>query len=212
MNSGDTFGGDVAADAPVTDPLDLLDRWLAHVDPTGAAPSPGGEGTTPLMALATIGADGFPRVRHVLLSSYDRGRLHFHTDTGSCKAAELAIGPGAAVTLVWPDASRQLSVIGTVAVETDAELRTAYARRSRYLQLLAWLNGVELAQLDEPERQRIWAEFEREHPTLEPPPTWIGYALLAERIAFWRGGGDGPSQRISCQRTGTSWSVARLPG
>jgi pyridoxamine 5'-phosphate oxidase len=212
MNGGDTFGGDVAADAAVADPLDLLDRWLGHVDPTGSEPGSGGPGTTPLMALATVGSDGLPRVRHVLLSSYDRGRLHFHSDTRSEKAAELAAAPGAAVTLVWPDAVRQLSVIGPVVVETAAEQRSAYARRSRYLQVLAWLNDVALAQLAEPERERVWAEFDREHPTVEPPPTWTGYALVAERIAFWRGGGEGPSQRLACHRTGTRWSVERLPG
>jgi pyridoxamine 5'-phosphate oxidase len=212
MNPASTFGGDVAADTPVTDPFDLLDRWLMHVDPTGSEPAPDGQGTTPLMALATVGSDGFPRVRHVLLSSYDRGRLHFHTDTESRKAAELGTDPRAAVTLVWPDAARQLSVIGPVSEETGTELVSAYARRSRYLQVLAWLNGPELAQLDEADRRRIWVDFEREHPSLQPPPTWTGYALVAERIAFWRGGSDGPSQRISCQRTGASWSVGRLPG
>ncbi len=212
MNPTSTFGGDVAADAAVAEPLDLLDRWLARVDPTGSELEGGDHGTTPLMALATLGADGFPRVRHVLLSSYDRGRLHFHSDTRSEKAAELAASPRAAVTLVWPDAVRQLSVTGTVVVEQESEQRSAYARRSRYLQLLAWLNDGDLAQRDEAGRKRVWAEFDSAHETLAPPPTWVGYALVAERIAFWRGGGDGPSQRLACQWTDGSWSIERLPG
>jgi pyridoxamine 5'-phosphate oxidase len=215
MNSSFTFGRDIAADAPVADPLDLLDSWLERVDRTGCDPAAGAEGgggTMALTALATVDTGGAPRVRHVLLSSYDRGRLHFHTDTRSEKAAELAANPRAAATLVWPDAVRQLSVTGTMVKEQEAERRSAYARRSRHLQLLAWLNESDLAQRPEAERKRAWAQFDAAHPTLEPPPTWIGYALVAERIVFWRGADDGPSQRISCQRTGPSWAVERLPG
>lgn len=212
MNPLSTFGDDIEVDAAVANPLDLLDRWLARVDRTGSEPVAGQHGTTPLMALATVGTDGSPRVRHVLLSSYDRGRLHFHTDNRSEKAGELASNPRAAATLVWPEAVRQLSLTGTVAAETEAEQLSAYARRSRYLQLLAWLNDDALAQQDEAVRERIWAEYDAAHPTLEPPPTWVGYALVAERIVFWRGGSDGPSQRLSCQRTDDGWSVERLPG
>ncbi len=113
---------------------------------------------------------------------------------------------------MWPDIPRQLSVVGTVVAETAEEQAVAYARRSRYLQLLAWVNDAELAQHDAAYRQRAWAEFDSAHATLEPPPTWAGYALVAERIAFWRGGPDGPSQRISAQRDGSGWSVERLPG
>jgi pyridoxamine 5'-phosphate oxidase len=209
MNSTAMFGSDISSDTAVEDPLDLLDRWLARVD--GA--TEGADSTTrPLMALATIDADGYPAVRHVLLSSYDRGCLHFHTDRRTAKATELAANPRASATIVWPDIPRQLALSGTVMVESEDEQAVAYSRRTRYLQLLAWVNDAELAQLSEAERASAWDATDKSHPMLEPPPTWIGYVLAPERITFWRGIEDGPSQRVACRRTAGSWSIERLPG
>ena len=164
------------------------------------------------MALATVSADGSPRIRHVLLSSYDRGRLHFHTDQRTAKAGELAADPRAAATIVWPEIPRQLTVAGTVVAESADEQVLAYSRRTRYLQLLAWVNDPELAQQSAADRRHAFDTFDRAHPTLSPPPTWIGCVLVPERITFWRGAGDGPSQRISCERRQAGWSIERLPG
>jgi pyridoxamine 5'-phosphate oxidase len=206
------FGHDIDIDVAVQDPLDLLDAWLARVD----APDGAGEGTdalsTPLMALATVDAEGYPRVRHVLLSAYDRGRLHFHTDARSAKAAQLADSPRAGATIVWPENARQLSVSGRVVPETPEESALVYTRRTRYLQILAWVNDPELAAMGAADRQRTWAAFAREHATLEPPPTWTGYVLVPEIITFWRGDSDGPSQRVLCRRAYDGWAIERLPG
>ncbi|QKS22227.1 pyridoxamine 5'-phosphate oxidase family protein, partial [Curtobacterium sp. Csp1] len=67
------------------------------------------------MTLSTVGLDGYPDARTVLLSRFDGERLHFHTDARSRKAAELAALARAAVTLVWPEVARQLVVVGDVA-------------------------------------------------------------------------------------------------
>jgi pyridoxamine 5'-phosphate oxidase len=209
MNPATMFGGDIEPDAPVRDPLDLLDLWLARVDGATAGAD---VTTTPLMALATVSADGSPRIRHVLLSSYDRGRLHFHTDERTSKAAELAADPRAAATIVWPEIPRQLAVAGTVVAESEDEQAVAYSRRTRYLQLLAWVNDAELAWRGEAERKVAWDAYDERHPTLVPPPTWIGCVLMPDHLTFWRGASDGPSQRIACHRTGEHWSIERLPG
>jgi pyridoxamine 5'-phosphate oxidase len=209
MNPATLFGHDTDWDAPVEDPLDLLDLWLA---PASGAGGDVDSMTTPLMALATLDADGFPRVRHVLLSAYDRGRLHFHTDARSDKAAQLAAHPKAGATIVWPDVPRQLSLSGSVALESEAERALGFSRRTRYLQLLAWVNDAELAQLSAAERTRAWTAYDLAHPTLVPPPTWTGYVLVPEHITFWRGGPEGPSQRVACRRRADGWSVQRLPG
>lgn len=210
MNPAAMFGSDVEPDAVVIDPLDLLEHWLARV---GSADGAGTDfTTTPLMALATIDAAGLPRVRHVLLSAYDRGRLHFHTDGRTAKAAQLAADDRAGVTIVWPDIARQLSVSGHVVAETAAEQARAFARRTRYLQLLAWVNDETLARADATARQVAWEQFDAQHPELEPPPTWTGYVLVPEIITFWRGAAIGPSQRTLCRRRDGEWAVERLPG
>jgi pyridoxamine 5'-phosphate oxidase len=203
VNPDHFFGTDVGLDDPVADPLALLRRWLAPCDGT----------VTPLMTLSTIGLDGYPDSRHVLLSSCDSaGRIAFHTDAGSRKAAELAALPRASVAVVWPGLARQLVVTGDVAVQDEAGQRAAYAHRSRYLQLLAWLNTDAAAAGAIDARHTEWSAYDTAHATLEPPPTWIGYLLTPLRIVFWRGDAAGPSNRVLCTREGSGWSVERRAG
>lgn len=191
---------DVAAPA---DPLVLAAAWLP-----ATADGPG-----PTMTLSTVGLDGYPSARTVLLSRFDGTRLHFHTDGRSRKAAELAALPRAAVTLVWPEAARQLVVVGDVAPVTAAEARAAYAARTRYLQVLAWVNDHEAAADTADRRRELWAAFERDRPDLEPPDSWVGFALTPVRMLFWRGATDAASNRLAYERRpdGT-WSRESWPG
>ncbi len=187
------------------DPLVLAASWLP-----AASAGPG-----PTMTLSTVGTDGYPSARTVLLSRFDGERLHFHTDRRSRKAAELAALPRAAVTLVWPEAARQLVVVGDVAPVTDAEARRDYAARTRYLQVLAWVNDHEGARDTAPHRRERWSAFERSAAPQElaPPDTWAGYALTPRRMLFWRGATDAASNRLAYERgPDGSWSRESWPG
>jgi pyridoxamine 5'-phosphate oxidase len=201
---GQAVDEDSDAAAPV-DPLGLAATWLPSTE----------DGPGPTMTLSTLGIDGYPSARTVLLSRFDGERLHFHTDSRSRKAAELAALPRAAVTLVWPRAARQLVVVGDVAPVTDAEARAAYAARTRYLQVLAWVND-HAAAADTPARRReLWAAFEHERvgADLEPPATWAGYAVTPVRMLFWRGATDAASNRLAYERHDDgSWSQESWPG
>lgn len=196
------FGSDVDVDAAVADPPALLGSWLASANTPAH----------PLGTLSTIGLDGYPNARHLLASRYDGERIHFHTDTRSRKAAELAADPRATLAFVWPDAGRQVVVTGDVAPVSAREREEAYAERSRYLQLLAWLNDDALAALPSDQRRAAWAAYDAVHPTLTPPETWAGYALTPRRIVFWRGEADGPSNRVLCTREATGWRTERRAG
>ncbi|WP_175470113.1 pyridoxal 5'-phosphate synthase [Curtobacterium sp. MCBA15_001] len=187
------------------DPFALAARWLPEPD----------SGVTPLLTLSTIGLDGYPAARTVLLSRFDGRRVHFHTDRASTKAAELAATPRAAVTIVWPELARQLVLTGDVTTVTDQEARVAYAARTRYLQVLAWLNDHNLAARGPAERRARWAAFsdERGDDELEPPPGWVGYAIEPVRLAFWSGATDAPSTRLLYERvTDGRWTVRRRAG
>lgn len=199
--STDVDGGGGAAPA---DPLALAVDWL---------PTPE-SGVTPTVTLSTTGLDGYPSARTVLLSRFDGADLHFHTDTRSRKAAEFAADPRATITVLQPETSRQLVVTGDVRVVTDEEARVAFAARTRYLQVLAWLNDHELAAEPPAVRRERWAAFVEERgDAVEPPATWTGYALTPVRMLFWQGDVDGPSNRLAYQRRADgSWSVEYWPG
>lgn len=214
------------------DPEDLLLRCLSAdrallertVDETAWPPSPA---PPILMTLATVGPDGYPRTRNVMLSCVDQdGGIYFHTDSRSEKARHIAECPKASLTILSPDRSRQVTVIGDVVPDSPDGERVSFAARSHYLQLLAWLNDRELAEKSTAERHRIWAEFEASSPDLasDPPPeTWAGYAVIPREYLFWTADADGPSRRLHYIRQDPdhdndydtedpTWSLEVLPG
>jgi len=202
ITSSTDFGTDCAAEQyRSVDPMVLLGQWLPSPDSPPA-----------LMALATCGSDDYPRVRHVLLSQADDTAVYFHTDSHSSKVAELTERPRAAVALAWPAVRRQVVAHGDVRRAPDEQLRQAYSRRPRYLQLLAWLNDDEMAALSAEERRRRWSEFDLTHPDLAPPSTWTGFAIDLREITFWRGDPDGPSHRTRFTLDDDSWITEVLPG
>ncbi|MFF2084481.1 pyridoxal 5'-phosphate synthase [Nocardia sp. NPDC058176] len=203
ITSSTVFGHDCEpAEYAEIDPVQLLSMWI---------PAPG-DAPPPLMALATIAEDGYPRARHVLLSEYRGGAVYFHTDATSAKVAELSVNPRAAVTVAWPEIGRQVSMYGDITSSEPQLDQAVYARRGRYLQLLAWLNTPEIAALDPARRHAAWARFDAEHPRLEPPPNWVGFALEPKELTFWRGDPLGPSQRTRYRRDKDRWTVEVLPG
>jgi pyridoxamine 5'-phosphate oxidase len=202
ITSGNEFGSDCAvADYASVDPIDLLRRWL---------PPP--ESLPALMALATHGCDGYPRVRHVLLSEADDTALYFHTDSRSAKVAELARSPRAAIALAWPAVGRQVVGHGDVHRASADEEARVFSRRGRYLQLLAWLNDDETAAQSVDERHRRWAQFDMSHPELTMPATWTGFAVELDELTFWRGDPDGPSHRTRFRRARNTWISEELAG
>jgi len=203
ITAGTTFGSDVDdADVLVDDPTALMVQWL---------PTHDGE-LRPLAALSTIGLDGIPALRHVLISDQDAAGLTFHSDQASAKVAEIAANPVAAMAVAWPEIGRQLVVRGIVERVSAAEAAAVYAQRSRYLQLLAWLNTRENAQLDTAGRRHLWAEFDAAHPTLDPPPRWVGFRLRPLTLTFWRGDPSGQSTRQHYTLDDGRWSGEILAG
>lgn len=193
----------VQDDGPLpADPFSLLRLWA----PADDAPD------RPAATLATVDDAGLPDVRTVLLSTVDTDAVTFHTDARSRKVGQLRAHPHAALAVRWDEQARQVVLRGTTTATSSEEDRTAYARQPRYLQLLAWLNTPELAALARAERERRWAAFDASHPVLDPPPTWVGYALRPVDVLFWEGSEQGPSRRIRYRRTADDWTMEALPG
>ena len=166
------------------------------------------------MTLATLGLDGCPSARTVLLSAVSDAGFRFHTDARSAKAAELAADDRVALVVAFPERAQQLVVQGRAVREPAGESREAFGRRSAYLRHLAWVNDADHARLPDAERQQAWAAAVAETPDgpLDPPTTWCGYEVVPHRYVFWEGGPDVASHRTAFVRTADSWAVDHLPG
>ena len=175
-----------------------------------------GDEYRPLISLATVSAAGIPDSRGVLLSDYDERGFTFHTDAGSRKSRDLGANPAAAFSIAWPEQFLQLSVQGETERVSSVESNAAYAARSRYLQLLAWLNTAEFTALPLAERQSRWAAFDAANPegTLTAPDGWAGFRLRPRRLTFWRGVPLAASQRteFTLDAATGEWTRGILPG
>ncbi|WP_378147192.1 pyridoxal 5'-phosphate synthase [Cnuibacter sp. UC19_7] len=180
----------------------LLEEWL----PANSSPA------RPLMTLSTIGLDGYPDARTVLLSEWDESGFFLHTDSRSRKAQQLDADPRASLTLVWPEHKRQLVMQGDASPASADEQTRAYRHRSRYLQLLAWLNDPAFAALPEPDRVARWAAFDAANPSLSAPDTWRGYRVAPVRLTFWEGRDDAASRRREFTLASSGWQESLLPG
>jgi len=113
------------------DPLRQFARWFEEAV-AARVPEPNA------MTLATVGADGRPAARIVLLKEFDGRGLCFYTNYESRKGRELSADPRAALVFFWVELERQVRVEG-VTERVDAAMADAYfALRPRLSRLGAW--------------------------------------------------------------------------
>lgn len=187
------------------DPIELFKEWLHEATET--------EPNDPeAMALATVGGDGKPSVRMVLLKGVDDEGFRFYTNMESRKGRELAGNPNAALCIHWKTKRRQVRVEGKVTV-SPAPMVDAYFKTRHVLSRLgAWASkqSEPLSSREElEERVRIYAQ-QFKGQDVPRPPHWGGYVLRPEKIEFWMDGEGRLHDRFLFTRLKDGWDVVRL--
>lgn len=164
------------------------------------------------MALATVGANGMPSVRMVLLKGHDERGFVFYTNRESRKAGELAGDPQAALLFHWKSLRRQVRIEGPVSLVSDEESDAYFATRSRDSQLGAWASD-QSRPLDA--RATFEARFEEAQARFDGadvprPPHWGGYRVTPVRIEFWQDRAHRLHERRLFTRDGDAWSEGLL--
>jgi len=164
------------------------------------------------MVLATVGPEGRPSTRNVLLKGVDQRGFIFFTNYESRKGRELAENPRAALTFYWPDSERQVCVAGTVVKLPVAESQAYHRRRPRDSRLSAWASNQSEVVPDRAALELKWREIAAKFPGEVPlPPHWGGYVLQPDRVEFWQGRPGRFHDRFRYVRQADqSWRVDRL--
>jgi pyridoxamine 5'-phosphate oxidase len=140
------------------------------------------------MSVATLGADGMPSVRMVLLKAWDTRGFVFYTNYESRKGRELLAHPKAALNFHWKSLRRQIRVHGDVETVSDEEADSYFASRARTSQLGAWASDQSRPM---PARttfeERLAVMEARYKDGLVPrPPHWSGFRVVPQSIEFWQ--------------------------
>jgi len=140
------------------------------------------------MSVATVGKDGRPSSRIVLVKQYDERGFTWYTNYQSLKGQQLAENPHAAILFFWPELERQVRIEGRV-VQTSAEDSDKYF----YSRPLKSQLGAIASQQSRPIANR--EQMEVNYAAIEAasgdkpqrPAHWGGYRLVPDRVEFWQG-------------------------
>jgi pyridoxamine 5'-phosphate oxidase len=190
------------------DPLRKFIELLERARKTPGIAEPTG------MTLSTVGADGRPSARVVLLKGVDPGGLVFFTNTLSRKGKEIAAHPEVALSFWWPQLEAQVRFEGPAVPVTDAEADAYFATRPRESQLGAWASAQSEKLSSREELEQRFAELERKYEgkTVPRPPHWSGYRVAPRAIEFWsnRSGRLHHRELYTRGSLGEPWTMALL--
>ncbi|MBI2214097.1 MAG: pyridoxamine 5'-phosphate oxidase [Acidobacteria bacterium] len=171
-----------------------------------------GEERRQCMSLATIGDDGAPATRVVLLKQFDHRGFVFYTNYGSRKARELDRDPRAALVIHWFEQAHQVRVEGRAERTSREESKTYFAMRPRGSQLGAWASeqSAVIGARDVLDRQYAEAETRFNGVGIPCPHFWGGYRVVPHTVEFWQGQQSRLHDRLRYTRDGKGWRVERL--
>ena len=163
------------------DPLALFAEWYAEAEKS--------EPNDPsALTLASVGPDGTPSARMVLLKGYDPAGFVFYTNYESRKGRQLVAHPKAAMLFHWKSLRRQVRLEGPVTQTTAEEADAYFVTRARGSQIGAWASDQSRPLESRFALEKRVAEFGARHliGTVPRPPHWSGFRLQPLLIEFWQ--------------------------
>lgn len=200
------YSGSELSEASVPkSPFDLFVRWFREAEKAG-------EVEPNAMVLSTVGSDGAPSSRTVLLKDFSETGLTFFTNYGSDKASEIASENRVSLLFFWPNVSRQIRVSGR-AEKTSRSINEEYfASRPRGAQIGAWASAQSSVIASRELLQKKIIEFENKFSgkIVPCPDGWGGYLVSPRKFEFWQGRQSRLHDRIVYAAGESGWTTARL--
>jgi pyridoxamine 5'-phosphate oxidase len=190
--------------ASAADPVQQFQRWFEQaLSAELAEPN--------AMTLATVGEDGRPSTRVVLIKGFDARGFVWYTNYASRKGRELAANPFAALQFHWVELERVVRIEGRVAKTDAAESDAYYATRPLDSRLGAWASPQSEVITSRAVLVAAAAKAAVQHALHPPrPPHWGGYRLVPEVFEFWQGRKSRLHDRLRYRLAAGVWLRERL--
>ncbi len=187
-------------------PMELFQKWFYEVEASDGVDEPNA------MTVSTIGIDGFPKNRVVLLKKYTYEGFIFYTNYESEKGKAIAENSNVCISFFWPNLERQIIIKG-VAEKIAKNLSDGYFESRPEGSKLGAIVSDQSSVIPSREvlEEKLTAlEKEYRGKEIERPDWWGGYLVKPISIEFWQGRPNRLHDRIRYSMEGLDWTMERL--